>query len=410
MKYYPLECVDRMLEVEPPEKTLQMLKDKGMCDPDVTVADFEDYAFDLFFFMPEYKGKFEKWNNEIMYNTTINRFFFPMYSMKDVGQRSTEWKDMLTTNLVLSIWMKSKMVYKIDNDFFHEIKQTENLITSKEMFDKLPFKCFFIDLTEVDNIANFKGAWVYITRDDVHGSKDFYSVNIYMVQNDNFTFFTYYSWYKFTDEQQEIEWHSDDLPKSDFIARSFVDISKVNLNKTQKEIEQEEQEAIMKLFREAINNQIEPENLVELTVDMTDDYDPRQDIVISIFQIMSFIAIDASDVNENTTTKSTYRPHKEGSRIKNKFSEIRMWDVGIRYGKAIRVAKQEYKKHIEREKENNSVESKDRKPVRPHIRRAHWHKYHVGKDRKEIKTLWLAPVYVCGNGKEIPVTIREVKK
>ena len=28
MKYYPLECVDRMLEVEPPEKTLQMLKDK----------------------------------------------------------------------------------------------------------------------------------------------------------------------------------------------------------------------------------------------------------------------------------------------------------------------------------------------------------------------------------------------
>ena len=394
MKYYPLECIDRMLETEPPEKTLQMMKDKDMCDPDSTVADLEDYAFDLFFFTPEYKGKFEKWNKEIMYNTRVNKLFFPMYSMKDFDQRSTEWKDVLTTNLVLSTWMKFKMVYKIDNDFFHEIKQTENLITSKEMFDKLPFKCFFIDLTEVDNIANFKGAWVYITTDDIHGNKDFYSVNIYMVQNDNFTFFTYYSWYKFTEEQQEVEWHSDDLPKSDFIARTFVG----------------EDDLMTKDIRSLLNNPTDftKDGLIDVTLDMRDEYDPRESIVVSIFQIMSFIAIDASDVNENATTKSTYRPHKEGSKIKNKFSEIRMWDVGVQYGKAIRVAKREYKKHIERE--NDSVESKDRKPVRPHIRRAHWHKYRVGEGRKETKTLWLAPVYVCGNGKEIPVTIREVKK
>jgi hypothetical protein len=383
-----------MLETEPPEKTLQMMKDKDMCDPDSTVADLEDYAFDLFFFTPEYKGKFEKWNNEIMYNTMINKLFFPMYSMKDFDQRSTEWKDVLTTNIVLSTWTKFKMVYKIDNDFFHEIKQTENLITSKEMFDKLPFKCFFIDLTEVDNIANFKGAWVYITTDDIHGNKDFYSVNIYMVQNDNFTFFTYYSWYKFTDEQQEVEWHSDDLPKSDFIARTFVG----------------EDDLMTKDIRSLLNNPTDftKDGLIDVTLDMRDEYDPRESIVISIFQIMSFIAIDASDVNENATTKSTYKPHKEGSKIKNKFSEVRMWDVGVQYGKAIRVAKREYKKHIERE--NDSVESKDRKPVRPHIRRAHWHKYHVGEGRKQTKTLWLAPVYVCGNGKEIPVTIREVKK
>ena len=292
MKYYPLECVDRMLETEPPEKTLQMMKDKDMCDPDSTVADLEDYAFDLFFFTPEYKGKFEKWNKEIMYNTRVNKLFFPMYSMKDFDQRSTEWKDVLTTNLVLSTWMKFKMVYKIDNDFFHEIKQTENLITSKEMFDKLPFKCFFIDLTEVDNIANFKGAWVYITTDDIHGNKDFYSVNIYMVQNDNFTFFTYYSWYKFTEEQQEVEWHSDDLPKSDFIARTFVG----------------EDDLMTKDIRSLLNNPTDftKDGLIDVTLDMRDEYDPRESIVVSIFQIMSFIAIDASDVNENATTKSTY--------------------------------------------------------------------------------------------------------
>jgi hypothetical protein len=235
---------------------------------------------------------------------------------------------------------------------------------------------------------------VYITTDDIHGNKDFYSVNIYMVQNDNFTFFTYYSWYKFTDEQQEVEWHSDDLPKSDFIARTYVG----------------EDDLMTKDIRSLLNNPTDftKDGLIDVTLDMRDEYDPRESIVVSIFQIMSFIAIDASDVNENATTKSTYKPHKEGSKIKNKFSEVRMWDVGVQYGKAIRVAKREYKKHIERE--NDSVESKDRKPVRPHIRRAHWHKYHVGEGRKQTKTLWLAPVYVCGNGKEIPVTIREVKK
>jgi hypothetical protein len=122
---------------------------------------------------------------------------------------------------------------------------------------------------------------------------------------------------------------------------------------------------------------------------------------------MQFIAIDASDVTENPITKQTYKQPKEGQKPKNKFSEIRMWDVGIRYGKAIHVAKQEYEKQIARE---NAENNKNRKPVRPHVRRAHWHKYKVGKGRQETKIVWLAPIYVCGSGKEIPVTIREVKK
>lgn len=393
MKYYPLEAVDHMEATEPPMITLNMMKEKGLCDQDATIEDLHDYVYGLLFFSPNYEGKFKKWNHEIMYDQRVNRIFFPMYSMKQIKERQTEWKDVLSTNIVLSMWSQFKMVYKIDNDFFHEIKQTENIITSKETFDKLPFKCFFIDLTEVDNIANFKGAWVYITKDSIDG-KEVYGVNIYMVQNDNFTFFTYYSWYKFTDEEPEIEWHSKDLPKSNFIARTFVG----------------KDDLMTKDIRSLLDNPTDftKDGLIDVTLDMRDEYDPREDIVITIFQIMSFIAIDASDVRENATTKSTYKPHKEGSRIKNKFSEIRMWDVGVQYGKAIRVAKQEYKKHIE--KENGSIQTKDRKPVRPHIRRAHWHKYRVGEGRKETKTLWLAPVYVCGSGKEIPVTIREVKK
>ena len=400
MKYYPLEVIDKMNALESSTSVLDMIKEHDLCDKDATLEDLYEYAYSVYFFMPEYEGKFKKWNDAIMYNKKVNKIFFPMYAMDDFDRRQTEWKDIVSTSLVVDKWKKSKMVYRIDNDFFHEIKNTENIITSKEIFDRLPFDCFFIDLTQVENISRFKGAWVNI----VKTSEEFYGVNIYMIQDVDYTFFTYYSWYKFNDDN-EIEWKPDDLPKSDFIARSFVDASKINLNKTQREIEQEEQEAIMKLFRETITNPIEPENLVDVTLDMSDEYDPRQDIVIAIFQIMTFISVDASDISENPNTKQTYRP---STTVKNKFSEVRMWDVGVRYGQAIHVAKQEYKKYVK--KYNGRGEGiKERKPVRPHMRRAHWHRYHIGKGRQETKLIWLAPTYVCGNH-EIPVTIREIKK
>lgn len=400
MKYYPLEVIEEMDTLESSTSVLDMIKQHNLCEEDTTIDDLYDYVYCLRFFTPEYEGKFKKWNDAIMYNKRINKIFFPMYDMKDIDIRQTEWKDIMSTSLVIDKWKLSKMVYRIDNNFFHEIKNTENIITSKEVFDRLPFDCFFIDLTQVENISRFKGAWVNI----VKTSEEFYGVNIYMIQDVNYTFFTYYSWYKFGDDN-EIEWNPDDLPKSNFIARSFIDASKININKTEREIEQEEQEAIMKLFREAITNPIEPENLVDVTLDMSDEYDPRQDIVIAIFQIMTFISIDASDISENPNTKQTYKP---STTVKNKFSEVRIWDVGIRYGRAIHVAKQEYKKYI-REHNGRGEDIKERKPTRPHMRRAHWHRYHVGKGRQEIKTIWLAPIYVCGNH-EIPVTIREIKK
>ncbi len=399
MKYYPLECVDRVQEMEGPEQSLAMIKDHHLCDEDATIQDLHDYAYGITFFTPEYHGKFEKWNQHIMFDQTINKIFFPMYPMTNFDQRQTEWKDILTTNLVLDMWSKFKMVYKIDNDFFHELKHTDNIITSKSVFENLPFNCFFIDLTEVQHISDFRGAWVYIYKDP-RPDKDFYCVNIYMVKGDEYTFFTYYSWYKFREDTQEVEWKPEDLPKADFIARTFVDNKDVKSNsKKEKEI--------LDMINSSDRKDIDNYDLFDIST-IIDDYDPRNDIVVTIFQILSFIAIDASDVSENENTKQTYRPRKEGSRIKNKFSEIRMWDVGVRYRKAIRVAKQEYKRQIE--KENGSKEyTKDRKPTRPHIRRAHWHRYRVGEGRKILKPVWLAPIYVCGT-KEIPVTIREIKK
>lgn len=365
--YYPLEIL-KEAENQSPEDLLDMIKDNFHCDQDVTVKDLYEYIYSFKFFKNTYSGPFEKCNRYIMFDKEINKMFFPMFSMSQFEERSTEWKDIFSTTLALYSWKNSKMVYKIDNDFFHELKQTEDLVTTEEMFNRLPFKCFYVDLMDVKDISDFIGAWVYITKDEETG---YIGVNVYMISEKDNTFYTYYAWYNFN-EEPEIKWNVNELPGSVFIRRDIREAKK---------------------------------GLLTDITEVRDDYDPRNDIIVALFQIMSFISVDASDISESPVTKKTYKPHKK-SEIKNVFSEVMIWDVGIRYGKAIKVAKQEYKKSLR--KPYNIT--KERKPVRPHVRRAHWQRYHVGKNRQDIKTKWIAPVYVCGNGKEIPVTIREIKK
>jgi hypothetical protein len=134
--------------------------------------------------------------------------------------------------------------------------------------------------------------------------------------------------------------------------------------------------------------------------------DHRSEIVTAILQILQFLHADIDDVTESPITKSTYRP---STTIKNKFSEVRMWDVGVRYGKAIKIAKEQVIKEAKKESLSERAGQKVRKPVRPHIRSAHWQRYHVGKGRQEIKVNWIPPVYVCG-AKEIAVTIHKIGK
>lgn len=48
--------------------------------------------------------------------------------------------------------------------------------------------------------------------------------------------------------------------------------------------------------------------------------------------------------------------------------------------------------------------------VRPHVRRAHWHHYWVGKGRTTLEVRWIEPVLVLpGDKKEVDLaTVRKV--
>lgn len=97
---------------------------------------------------------------------------------------------------------------------------------------------------------------------------------------------------------------------------------------------------------------------------------------------------------------------KRGKTIKDKYSEIRKWDVGIRIGSAIRT------QNKIREQGENKTDSGHQSP-RPHMRRAHWHHFWTGPkaqpEERKLILKWLSPMAVAVGDDETPVVIHKVE-
>lgn len=129
--------------------------------------------------------------------------------------------------------------------------------------------------------------------------------------------------------------------------------------------------------------------------------DWKQFAMFSLNAILYLCAMN-NEVSECPETVKTYHP---GVTVKNKFSEIRKWDVGVRFGAAVRRARVSLQS--DSKPEDLSHKRKHASP-RPYMRRAHWHHYRVGKGRTELILKWIEPVFV-GSG-EVSVVKHRVRK
>lgn len=88
---------------------------------------------------------------------------------------------------------------------------------------------------------------------------------------------------------------------------------------------------------------------------------------------------------------------------KDSYKEIRTWDVGVRYGSAIRQYKRTGKTHA------GSHSSK-----RPHYRKGHFQHYWKGprNGKRKLELIWVDPILVNASKAdgEMPAVIHEVKK
>lgn len=98
---------------------------------------------------------------------------------------------------------------------------------------------------------------------------------------------------------------------------------------------------------------------------------------------------------QNHVERPTKRP-------KDSYDEIRTWDVGLRYGAAIKQYKETKKTHA------GSHTGK-----RPHYRRGHFHHYWKGprNGKRTLEFVWIDPILVNADkvDGELPAVIHEVK-
>ena len=365
-KYLPLRIVD---SAPSDTRTFDKWRKKGLIPENATEDDFQNYLFSNDFMQRRYSGQFSEFNESILQEENISLLLskLPVEILKRPSFPNilTEFRDFFGIPLVLDKWATQKIVYKIDGSFFKELYQSTDVVITKDAMSHLPYDMFYIDFSDCAELTPIVGSFV-----DVYGKPDSPQFALYMVTKDE-TIFSYYSHLLY---QEDGTSHFDKILSPNKFAKTVAD-------------------------ENGICHQVTLGN------------DRRRDVVAGIIQTMLFLYCDNKDIEENPVTKRTY---KKTTAVKNKFSEIRMWDVGIRYGKAITNAKKEIEKiadseqEFERESEETPKVHKSRKPIRPHVRRAHWQRYKVGKGRTETRIHWIPPTFVCGK-KQIPVTIYPVR-
>lgn len=160
-------------------------------------------------------------------------------------------------------------------------------------------------------------------------------------------------------------------------------------------------------LRESINEMLHPN-------------DDTLDFANLCLQMALYLCAANADLEENAEQKEIYdRAHpknalkaeetpeeeKPADPRPDTFRELRRWDVGYRYGSAIRKAKRSTPKE-EVTKREGSLARK-----RTHARRGHYHHFWVGaKDSPDRKLIlkWVSPVIINADYDNI-VTIRRVK-
>ncbi|MDR1550293.1 MAG: hypothetical protein LBT06_17145 [Hungatella sp.] len=152
----------------------------------------------------------------------------------------------------------------------------------------------------------------------------------------------------------------------------------------------------------------------ELLIAFAEDHAQyRLEVISRLCQLILYVTAQNADIKEQQPGRSGSR--SPGKNIKDKYREIRNWDVGYRIVNKLVNTEQSEKRPQEAEKSEREDEasSKTRTSPMPHLRRGHWHTYWTGKrnakDRKMILK-WIPLTQInCTSVKELPVTINQYK-
>ena len=286
----------------------------------------------------------------------------------------SELRDYFISPILWHEWAKFKQVYKPDMYFADALLNTENFQLSGSMIDHLPCKTFYIDVSGCPQFGNVCGVLVHIFTE---GNRC--KISVLLIAK-NLVFYSCYIHGEF-DENGIIN-----------LIEKGVDIENLPGYKITSATTLED-----------VKNNILPKEEFLLS---------REEIYLFTLQMISYLSLERPQITESDLTKNSYKPRKAEDPIRNRWSEVTISDVGIRYGKTIRT-KLEESESMESENSNTlndtepTGEHHSRRSPAPHFRSAHWHRYWVGEGRTELRVNWIEPTFV-GNNVASNVVIHKV--
>lgn len=259
-------------------------------------------------------------------------------------------------------WRLSKEVYVIDEDLKDILfEQDGELDIPDEVLLQLPYPCFYVELPNT-----------YYRTEKIHG---FFVTLEYDVNN------------------------GDRELKPVFLTTTG-DIFSYSIHIGTKTIE----ESVNLLDKQALENTNGDKELKLLALKAIQESGETKVFLKQILQVILYILAQNAEITPSPEQNTVM---KRGKSIKDKYSEIRKWDVGIRVGTAIR--QQKAREHTEQIKRKQNGHSSPR----PHMRRGHWHHFWTGSktqpEERKLILKWLSPMTVAANPDDVPVVIHEVK-
>lgn len=261
----------------------------------------------------------------------------------------------------LTLWRRSKEVYVIDPDLKDLLfEQDGELDVPNEILLQLPYPCFYVEIPNTylfgDKIIGF---FVALEYDINNGDRELKPV--------------------FVAEDESV-----------FSFSIHIDCKTIS-------------ESVDLLNKEGLEN-CSTKEVKDLMLRSMQHSDEVKQFLKQILQVILYILAQNADITPNPEQATITR---RGKTIKDKYSEIRKWDVGVRVGAAIRQQKEQ------QEKPKQTREGGTHQSPRPHMRRGHWHHYWTGPrsnpNEQKLILKWLSPMAIAANSDDTPIVFHEVK-
>lgn len=307
--------------------------------------------YDTDFLNPSYTGKYQYINDVLlkhrsqMYKAMTGKAEIPKDPIEDRALAA----ELFASYLVPNKWAANKQVYKFDAELELSLAESEDIKLPVRVLDRLPYGTFYIDFADNGIFkSNFHGAFINIVP---HGQG--YLLYIERIKEDGRVMFGH--------------------------------VALIPDNK----------DGVFFFNRENVS----PENEADRNKDW-------QEFGFFLLNALLYLCADNAEIKESEVTKRTYR---KSNSIKNKFSEIKQWECGYRYGASIHSKKAEQTSAKTNDETGltsaKEEQARSKRTIVAHTRRAHWHHYWVGPRDGERKLIlhWIPPTYVTGQQTEVAV-------